>query len=141
MKIPRDLPICLVGVLTTLYSVGIAVAPRALAAPTGLLDGTGSVPLPVAQLTRSIGTRDAALAVAMVLAPSGYPLTLLTVARVVSDGADAIWFAKLVDDRAAMLKVCGAAAGWAVLEAAAGSYAAGRLGPKRAPRLRVLRER
>lgn len=109
-----------VALVTVAYSVSITVAPRLLAKATGLTRPDGSVPEGVAGLIRSIGVRDATLAAALVAAPVGYPIALLTAARVLSDAADAVWFARIVDDRSAKLKVAGAAGGWAVLEAAVG---------------------
>lgn len=108
-------PVRAVALLTTAYSVSIVVAPKVLAKPCGLLDTHGQVPVPVAELTRSTGVRDAAMALALALAPAGYPMTVLTAARVVSDGADAVWFSRLAP-RSQRGRIAGVAAGWAVLE-------------------------
>jgi hypothetical protein len=108
-------PVRLVAVLTTGYSVAITVSPRVLAKPCNLLNASGGVPRDVAELTRSIGVRDAAMAVALAAAPVGYPMSTLTAARVVSDGADAIWFARLAPP-GQRGKIAGVAAGWAALE-------------------------
>lgn len=120
MNLRAGWPARAVALATVVYSVSITVAPKLLAKPTGLTNADGSVPPGVAGLIRSIGVRDAALAAALAAAPVGYPITLLTAARVVSDAADAVWFARIVDQRSARLKVGGAAAGWAVLEALVG---------------------
>jgi len=58
-------PVRAVALLTTVYSVAIVVAPKVLAKPCGLLDAAGAVPPPVAELTRSTGVRDAALALSL----------------------------------------------------------------------------
>jgi hypothetical protein len=42
-------------------------------------------------------------------------MTVLTAARVVSDGADAVWFSRLAP-RSQRGRIAGVAAGWAVLE-------------------------
>jgi hypothetical protein len=109
-----------VALATVAYGVAITVAPKVLAAPTGLLRADGGVSTAVAALTRSIGTRDAAVAAALALAPAGYPIRLLTAARVVSDLSDAVWLTRSGTDRATNLKIIGVAAGWAALEAVAG---------------------
>jgi hypothetical protein len=104
-----------VAIVTTAYSVAITVRPEILAKPCRLTNADGSVPPEVAELTRSIGTRDAAMAAALVVAPAGYPMNVLTAARVLSDGADAAWFARVVP-AGQRAKVAGVAAGWAALE-------------------------
>jgi len=104
-----------VAVLTAAYSIAITVRPEVLAKPCRLTDPDGSVPPAVAELTRSIGTRDATLAAALAVAPAGYPMDLLTAARVLSDGADAAWFARLVPP-GQRARIAGVAAGWAALE-------------------------
>jgi hypothetical protein len=104
-----------VAVLTTAYSVAITIRPEILAKPCRLTNPDGSVPAEVAELTRSIGTRDAAMAAALVVAPAGYPMNVLTAARVLSDGADAAWFARVVPP-GQRAKIAGVAAGWAALE-------------------------
>ena len=104
-----------VAVATTAYSVAITIRPEILAKPCRLTNPDGSVPPAVAELTRSIGTRDAAMAAALAVAPAGYPMNVLTAARVLSDGADAAWFARVVPS-GQRAKVAGVAAGWAALE-------------------------
>jgi hypothetical protein len=116
MNLKAGWPVRVVAGVTVAYSTAIAISPRLLAGPCGLLSPDGSVPVAVAQLTRSIGVRDAALAAALGLAPAGYPLRLLAAARVISDGADAVWLSRLVDDRPGQAKIAGVAVGWALLE-------------------------
>jgi len=108
-------PVRAVAVLTAAYSVAITIRPEILAKPCRLTNDDGTVPTAVAQLTRSIGTRDATLAAALAVAPPGYPMRVLTAARVLSDGADAAWFARMVP-ASQRAKVAGVAAGWAALE-------------------------
>ena len=108
-------PVRAVAVLTAAYSVAITIRPEILAGPCRLTNDDGTVPADVAQLTRSIGTRDAAMAAALAVAPPGYPMRVLAAARVLSDGADAAWFARMVPD-GQRAKVAGVAAGWAALE-------------------------
>ena len=91
------------------------VQPRLLAGPCGLLDADGAVPAAVAGLTRSIGVRDAAVAAALAVAPPGRSLRLLTAARVLSDGADAVWLGRLAAP-GKRRRVASVAAGWALLE-------------------------
>lgn len=127
----RTTPARAVGLATTAYGVAITASPRLLAAPVGLTEADGSVPAPVAGLTRATGTRDAALALALVLAPAPRMLGLLSAARVVSDATDAVWFGRLVsrttadqrERRRRLLTVCGAALGWALLEGVVGRLA------------------
>lgn len=108
-------PVRVVAGLTAAYSVAITVSPRLLAKPCRLMDSGDSVPEPIAGLTRSMGTRDAVIALALATAPVGYPMSVLTAARVASDGADAIWFARMVP-REQRVKVVGVASGWAGLQ-------------------------
>lgn len=120
---PRaGLPVRVVAGLTALYSVAITVAPRLLARPCGLVDRRGRVPADVAALVRSIGTRDATMALALGLAPAGQATTVLTAARVVSDAADAVWLGRVVP-RGQRAKVAGVALGWAALEVAVAAAA------------------
>lgn len=111
-----------VAALTVSYSAALVIEPAVLAKPCGLTDAGGRVPPATAQLIRSIGLRDAALAAAWGLVPAGYPMTVLTAARVLSDGADAVWFGKIAPRRQ-RAKIVAAAAGWAALEAAVGALA------------------
>ena len=120
MNLRANWPARAVAVATIGYSTAMTIAPQVLAKPCGLTRPDGSVPPEVAGLIRSLGVRDVALAVALALAPAGYPLRLLTAARMVSDGADAIWFSRLVNDSSMKVKVAGVAAGWALLEALVG---------------------
>src|ERR1700753_267487 len=82
-----------VAVATTAYSLAINIRPEILAQPCRLPTPDGSVPPEVAELTRSIGTRDAAMAAALVVSPAGYPMNVLTAARVLCAGAAAGWVA------------------------------------------------
>ena len=116
MNLKAGWPVRVVAGATVAYSTAITISPRLLARPCGLLSPDGSVPVAVAQLIRSIGVRDAALAAALGLAPAGYPLGLLSAARVISDGADAVWLSRLAGDRAGQAKIAGVAVGWALLE-------------------------
>jgi hypothetical protein len=120
MDLRANWPVRVVAAATVVYSTAMTISPRILAKPCGLTSADGSVPPAVAALTRSIGVRDAALAAALALAPAGYPMQLLTAARVISDGTDAVWLSRLVDDRTAQAKIAGLALGWALLEAVAG---------------------
>jgi hypothetical protein len=120
MNLRANWPARAVALATIGYGTAMTIAPKVLAKPCGLTGPDGSVPEEVAGLIRSIGVRDVALAVALALAPAGYPLRLLTAARMVSDGADAIWFSRLVSDAPMKLKVAGVAGGWALLEALTG---------------------
>jgi hypothetical protein len=108
--------------LTAGYGALLVVRPAALAKPAGLTVD-GAVPAPLATLTRSIGVRDIVLSLLAVVAPAGRPLAMVTAARVVADATDALWFARMLERRSLRAKVSGAAAGWAVLQAAAGAYA------------------
>ena len=112
-------PVRAVAIATTAYSVAITIRPEILARPCRLTNDDGTVPAAVAELTRSIGTRDAALAAALAVAPPGYPMNVLTAARVLADGADAAWFGRVVPP-GQRAKVAGVAAGWAALELVAG---------------------
>ncbi len=104
-----------VAVLTTAYSVAITIRPEILAKPCRRTTPAGRGPPAGAARTRPIGTRDASMAAALAGAPAGYPMNVLTAARVLSDGADAAWFARVVP-AGQRAKVAGVAAGWAALE-------------------------
>ena len=107
------------GAATAAYSVAIIAAPRILAAPCGLTTPTGGVTTPTKVLIRAIGARDAAIGTAMMLAPAGPALRLVTAARVARDAADAVVFGVGLPDRKARVKVVAFAAGWAALCATA----------------------
>jgi hypothetical protein len=109
-----------IALATAAYSVAVIVKPKVLAGPVGLTEADGSVPKPTASLIRSIGTRDVVLATALAVAPAGYPLRLLSAARVVADASDALWLGPLMRNRAALVKVAGTALGWAGVEALVG---------------------
>jgi hypothetical protein len=81
------------------------------------------VPDEIAALTRSIGTRDAALAAALAVVPTGAPMHILTAARVVCDASDAVWLGRVVPS-GQRWKVVGAALGWAGIEVVTGVLAA-----------------
>jgi len=115
-------PVRVVAALTAGYGVAITLRPQLLARPCRMTARDGTVPAEISELTRSIGTRDAALAIALAVAPAGYPMSVLTAARVLSDGADAAWFGRVVP-REQRAKIVGAAAGWAVLELAVAALA------------------
>jgi hypothetical protein len=121
----RTWPVRIVAGLTTAYSVALVARPRLLAGPARLTTPDGSVAPETAALVRSIGVRDAALAAALAFAPAGRPIAMLTVARVVSDATDALWLGPIVPS-AHRTKVCGAALGWATLEAVVGARASRR---------------
>lgn len=104
-----------VAALTTAYSLALVVSPKVLAKPCGLTRADGSVPAEVAMLTRSIGVRDALLAL-HVLARPGRRATL---ARVIADGGDAVIFGSLLADRRAARKAAAVAGSWAAVEALA----------------------
>jgi hypothetical protein len=129
MKLRDGWPVRVVAAATVAYSTAITISPRLLARPCGLTSPDGTVPLAVAQLTRSIGVRDAALAAALGLAPAGYPVALLTAARVISDSADALWLSRLAADRGTKAKIAGVAVGWALLELLAGLHGSAAGGP------------
>ena len=105
--------------LTMAYSVAITVWPKLLAKPCHMLDEQGEVPVQVQTLIRSVGSRDAAVAAALLFAPPGPATRVLTTARIVSDLADSVWFARLPLTTESKAKVSGTAAGWAALEAGA----------------------
>ncbi len=116
MDLRASWPARVVAAATVAYSAAIIVKPALLARPCGLTGADGSVPPGIAAMTRSIGARDAAVSAALIVAPAGYPLRLLTAARVISDCADAVSLSGLVSDRAAKRKVAGIALGWALIE-------------------------
>jgi hypothetical protein len=109
----------IVAGLTVVYGVGTVIAPRLIAQPTGLTDSDGHVPPQVASLIRSVGLRDAALAAALGALPAGPPMSIVTVAKVVSDAADAVWLGRIVPS-GQRGKIIAAALGWATLEAVVG---------------------
>ncbi|GHG02319.1 MULTISPECIES: hypothetical protein [Amycolatopsis] len=106
------------GAVTAAYSATIIAAPRVLAKPCGLTTRDGGVTAGVRTLIAGIGARDAAIGLAMLLAPAGKPLQVALAARVASDAADAVVFGTNLPDRAARTKVAAFAATWATLCAA-----------------------
>src|ERR1700710_1780598 len=78
----------LVGAATAAYSAALVAAPRILITPCELADSTDT-----RTLTRGIGARDAAVGLAMVLAPAGTARRLVVGARVAADLGDAGAFA------------------------------------------------
>ncbi|MGW5745336.1 hypothetical protein [Amycolatopsis sp. NPDC003861] len=80
------------GAVTAAYSATIIAAPRVLAKPCGLTTPAGGVTAGVRTLIAGIGARDAAIGLAMLLAPEGKPLQVALAARVASDAADAVVF-------------------------------------------------
>ncbi|MFF1611570.1 hypothetical protein ACFVYA_27615 [Amycolatopsis sp. NPDC058278] len=75
----------------------------------------GDVTAGVRTLIAGIGARDAAIGLAMLLAPAGKPLQVALAARVASDAADAVVFGTTLPDRSARTKVAAFAATWAAL--------------------------
>jgi hypothetical protein len=106
------------GAATAAYSVTIIAAPKVLAKPCGLTTPIGGVSAGVRALIGGIGARDAAIGLAMMLAPPGRPLQVALAARVASDAADALVFGTTLPDRSARKKVAAFAATWAALCAA-----------------------
>ncbi len=115
-----------VAVGTITYSLAMTVMPKLLAKPMGLTTAAGTVSGETASLIRSIGTRDVALAAALLAAPAGYPMRVLTIARMVSDAADALWLGQATKKKSTRRKISGVALGWAALEAAVGLSSLGR---------------
>jgi hypothetical protein len=112
----------LVGAATAGFSAALVAAPQLLIRPGGLEDSRDT-----RTLTRVLGVRDTVLGVLMVAAPDARTRRLLTVARVVCDGSDAVLFGSRVAGRPAHVRVAASAATWAgmcvladVLDARAG---------------------
>jgi hypothetical protein len=112
-------PLRVLGAITVAYSVAIIAVPKLLAKPCRMTDVTGGTPMPVRTLIRGIGARDAAIGVAMMVAPPGIALTTATVCRVASDAGDAVAFGIGLPDASTKLKIAGFAVLWAALNAAA----------------------
>ncbi|WP_278314337.1 hypothetical protein [Lolliginicoccus levis] len=104
--------------MTLAYSIAVLLRPKVLAAPCGLVDDAQEVPRPVEMTVRAVAARDAAMAVAMVLAPAGPALRLATGARAASDFADAVIFGAGLEPRDQAMKVAGVAAAWGALSVA-----------------------
>lgn len=109
-------PVRAVAAATVVYSAALAAAPRLLAAPCGLLDPAGDVPPDADSLIRSIGVRDAVLAAALMVAPTGPIMHVLTAARALADGSDTVLFGRVAPSSRQRAKIVGVAAGWAALE-------------------------
>lgn len=105
----------LVGAATAAYSAGLIAFPRVLIKPCELEDSTDT-----RTLTRGIGVRDAAIGLAMVLAPAGPARRLAVGARVAADLGDAAAFGAGLAGRPSRTKVVAFAAGWGLLSLAAG---------------------
>ncbi|MEV0675087.1 hypothetical protein AB0I60_01050 [Actinosynnema sp. NPDC050436] len=103
----------LLGAATAAYGAAIIAEPKLLARPCGLSDAHGRVEPAVRTLVGGIGARDAAIGLAMVLAPAGTALKWAVAARVVSDAADAVVFGLTLPDRAARRKIAAFALSWA----------------------------
>ena len=109
----------LLGLLTLLYSIVALIRPRILVTPTGLVPRPDPVPLGFKVLTRAVAARDAAIGLAMMLAPMTAPLAWVIGLRIAADVGDAAVFGAQVGDASARWKTVGVAAGWAVLNALA----------------------
>lgn len=105
----------LVGAATAAYSAALVASPRVLIGPCGLEDSTDT-----RTLSRGIGVRDAAIGLAMVLAPAGTARRLAVGARVAADLGDAAAFGAGLAGRPTRTKVVAFAAGWGLLSLAAG---------------------
>lgn len=108
------------GAATVAYSAAVLVRPGVLAGPAGLANATGEVPAGSKILIRALGARDAAIGVAMTLAPPGPALRTAVAARVASDFADAAVFGTALPEPDKRRKVAVFAVAWGALCAAAG---------------------
>ncbi|MFB7999991.1 hypothetical protein ACFC4G_45375 [Streptomyces sp. NPDC056002] len=111
------------GAATAAYSAAIMVRPSWLAKPCGLARADGTVPAPTGLLIRSIGARDTALGMAMLLAPDLRALRAVTACRVVADLSDAALFGTALTGTARRAKAVGVAVTWGGLCAAAAARA------------------
>lgn len=101
------------GVATAAFGVLELTRPTLWAGATGI---TGPSPA-MRAWHQTLGARDVASGLAMVLAPAGGPLRAATVFRIVSDVTDAVGFGLNAPGRANKGKAAGAALGYAALNA------------------------
>ena len=100
----------LTGAATAAYSAAVVVRPDLLLGPAGLGRSRDA-----RALTRLVGVRDAAIGLAMVLAPAGTARRTAVAARVASDWGDAGVLAAALRGRPTRGKVVGVAAAWGAL--------------------------
>lgn len=110
MLIPRVL-----GAATLAYSAAVLASPKVIAGPCGLLDEHGQVPRDVATAVRAVSARDAILCAAMLVAPSGPALRVLTTTRGLFDLSDAVVFGSKATTPEQRRKIVGVTAGWGSL--------------------------
>jgi hypothetical protein len=112
-------PLRALGAVTAAYSVLIVAVPRVLAGPCRMTDPDGRTPTPVRVLVQAVGVRDAAIGLAMLLAPPGTALRTATLCRIAADTGDAVAFGVALPDAGSKLRIAGFAALWAALNATA----------------------
>lgn len=78
------------GGLTLAYSAAVLVRPKVLAGPCGLTDPIGEVPREVACTVRAVSARDAVVSAAMLVAPAGPALRVVTMVRGLCDISDGL---------------------------------------------------
>ncbi|WP_262403582.1 hypothetical protein [Actinomadura sp. CNU-125] len=110
----------MLGAATAAYSIAVIIKPAWLARPYRLTTTGpgGDIPPEVRLMIAVIGSRDAAIGTAMVLAGDGKARRTATLCRIAADTADVVLFGRMLPDRTARRRVAVIAAGWAVLCAA-----------------------
>ncbi|MFF9259872.1 hypothetical protein [Streptomyces longwoodensis] len=106
------------GMATFAYGIATAYRPALLARPAGLVDAYGEVTPHTALVLRSMAWRDAAVGLAMVLAPQGPALSAAAAVRVASDMGDALFFGRALRGRLRRAGAVVSALGWAAVTVA-----------------------
>ncbi|WP_405887909.1 hypothetical protein OG739_32080 [Streptomyces longwoodensis] len=106
------------GAATFAYGVATAYRPALLARPAGLVDADGAVEPHTALVLRSMAWRDAAVGLAMLLAPKGPALTAAGAVRIASDVGDALFFGRALRGRLRRAGAVVSALGWAAVTVA-----------------------
>ncbi|MEU7099757.1 hypothetical protein AB0A66_15725 [Streptomyces longwoodensis] len=106
------------GAATFAYGAATAYRPALLARPAGLVDAHGAVEPHTALVLRSMAWRDAAVGLAMLLAPQGPALTAAGAVRIASDVGDALFFGRALRGRLRRAGAVVSALGWAAVTVA-----------------------
>lgn len=106
----------LLGAATAAYSIAVIARPAWLARPYHLTTASGEdVPHDLRLLIAVVGSRDAAIGTAMLLAPDRRAQRTVTLCRIAADAADVALFGRMLPDRTARRRVAVVAASWAGL--------------------------
>lgn len=117
LTVAMTLP-AILGGLTAAYAAAVIVRPKVLAGPCDLTGPGGGLSTGVATLSRSVGARDLASGLAMVLAPTATATRVAIAVRVASDLSDALVLGSTLPTASARRKAAAVGVLWGALCAA-----------------------